>query len=84
MFLFNVLVDSVVGEFGSSELGQVEVDKFIDQHTTVAGHDAGLWASKDCFPEDFKCTVTCYCQYWAFNTLKTEIFSLVNVAHIKF
>lgn len=57
-----IMLYYVVGEFGGSERCQVEADKFIPQHTAIGRHDTGLWTSKVCLPENFKCTVMSSCQ----------------------
>ena len=65
-----ILLYYVIGEFSSSERCQVEVNKFIPQHTAICRHDTGLWASKVRLPENFKCAVMSSCQQWAFIALK--------------
>ena len=70
MQINHILLYYVIGEFSSSERCQVEVNKFIPQHTTICRHDTGLWTSKVCLPENFKCTFMSSCQQGAFTALK--------------
>ena len=65
-----IIINLVVILFGSSELCHIEVDRVIAQDTACGFQDTGLRTCKLCLPKNFKCTITSFCQNWAFTTLK--------------
>ena len=65
-----IIINLVVILFGGSKLCHIEVDRVIAQDTARGFQDTGLRTCKLCLPKNFKCTITSFCQNWAFTTLK--------------